>query len=108
MVHQGISNDSTEKDELHIVRSCLVLDHFLFFSLYSFSCIAKQVMILNQLQLLSCLDFLENNWSTSCLDSDITFWLLISTTPDPTHYQELPFISCASKYQVLCQPNTSN
>jgi hypothetical protein len=39
----------------------MVLEGFLFFSLYSFSCIAKQVTTLKQLRLLSCLDFLVTN-----------------------------------------------
>jgi len=38
-----------------IWRECwLALEDFLFFSLYSFSCIAKQVTTLKQLRLLSC------------------------------------------------------
>jgi hypothetical protein len=61
MVHQSMRNDSRVADELYINRVLLALEDFLFFSLYSFSCIAKQVMTLKQLRLLSCLDFLETN-----------------------------------------------
>jgi len=61
MVYQSMGNDSRVADELYIKRVLLVLEDFLFFSLYSFSCIAKQVTTLKQLRLLSCLDFLETN-----------------------------------------------
>jgi hypothetical protein len=49
MVHQSMRNDSRVADELYIKRVLLVLEDFLFFSLYSFSCIAKQVTTLKQL-----------------------------------------------------------
>jgi hypothetical protein len=55
-------NDSRVVDELYIKRMLLALEDFPFFSLYSFSCIAKQVTTLKQLRLLSCLDFLETNF----------------------------------------------
>jgi len=45
MVHWGMRNDSRVVDEVYIKRACLVLEDFLFFSLYSFSCIAKQVRL---------------------------------------------------------------
>jgi hypothetical protein len=66
MIHQSMTNDSRVADELYIKRVLLALEDFLFFSLYSFSCIAKQVTTLNQFRLLSglvlsCLDFLEMN-----------------------------------------------
>jgi hypothetical protein len=61
MVHRSIRNGSRMADELYIKRVLLALEGFLFFSLYSFSCIAKQVTTLKQLRLLSCLDFLETN-----------------------------------------------
>jgi len=43
MVHRSMRNDSRVADEVYIKRDCLVLEEFLFFSLYSFSFIAKQV-----------------------------------------------------------------
>ena len=45
MVHWSIRDDSRVADEVYIKRGCLVLEDFLFFSLYSFSCIAKQVRL---------------------------------------------------------------
>jgi hypothetical protein len=53
MVHRRMGNDSKVVDVLYIKRVWLVLEDFLFFSLYSFSCIAKQVTTLKQLRLLS-------------------------------------------------------
>jgi hypothetical protein len=61
MVHQSMRNDSRVTDGLYIKRVLLALEDFLFFSLYSFSCIAKQVTTLKQLRLLSCSDFLDTN-----------------------------------------------
>jgi hypothetical protein len=61
MVHRSMRNDSMVADELYIKRVLLALEDFLFFSLYSFSCIAKQVTTLKQFRLLSCLNFLETN-----------------------------------------------
>jgi hypothetical protein len=62
MVHQSMRNDSRVADQLYIKRVLLALEDFLLFSLYSFSCITKQVTTLKQLRLLSCLDFLETNF----------------------------------------------
>ena len=45
MVHQSIGNGSRAADEVYIKRGCWVSQDFLFFSLYSFSCIAKQVRL---------------------------------------------------------------
>jgi len=42
MVHRSMKNGSRVADELHIKRGLIVLEDFLFFSLYSFSYIAKQ------------------------------------------------------------------
>jgi len=67
MVHRSMGNDSRVADELYIKRVLLALGDFLFFSLYLFSCIAKQATTLKQLRLLSCLDFLENEYQASCL-----------------------------------------
>jgi len=46
MVHRSMENRSRVADELYIQRVLLALEDFLFFSLYSFSCIAKQVTTL--------------------------------------------------------------
>jgi hypothetical protein len=62
MLRQYISHDSRVADELYINRMLLALEDFLFFSLHSFTCIAKQFTTLKQLQLLSCLDFLDMNF----------------------------------------------
>jgi hypothetical protein len=61
MVHRSMEDDSRVADELYIKRVLLVLEDFLFFYLYWFSCIVKQVTTLKQLRILSCLDFLEMN-----------------------------------------------
>jgi len=42
MVHRSMRNDSRVADEVYIKRGCSELEDFLFFSLYSFSSIAKQ------------------------------------------------------------------
>jgi len=59
MVHRGMRNGSRVADELYIKRVLMVLEDFLFFSLYLFSCIAEQVTTLKQLRLLSCLVLLS-------------------------------------------------
>jgi len=41
MVHRSMRNGSRVADEEYIKRVFLAIDGFLFFSLYSFSCIAK-------------------------------------------------------------------
>jgi len=63
-----------------------VLEDFLFFSLYSFSCIAKQVTTLKQFQLISCLDSLETNLELLALFSIKHYLFPISLTPDPARY----------------------
>jgi hypothetical protein len=62
MVHWSMRNSSRVADELYIETVVLELEDFLFFSLYLFPCIAKQVTTLKQLRLLSCLDFLKTNF----------------------------------------------
>jgi len=56
-------------NKLYINTVLLTLEDFLFFSLYSFSCIAKQVTTLKQRQLLTCLDSLERNIESLVLSS---------------------------------------
>jgi len=41
MVHRSMENGSRVADELYIKRVLIALEDFLFFSLYSFSCIAS-------------------------------------------------------------------
>jgi len=45
MVYWNMRNDSSVVDEVYIKRGCLVLEDFLFFSLYSRCCIAKQARL---------------------------------------------------------------
>jgi len=49
MVHWSMRNGSRVAGELYIKRVLMALEDFLFFSLYSFSCIAKQVTTLKLL-----------------------------------------------------------
>jgi hypothetical protein len=74
MVHWSMNSGSRVADELYIKRVLLVLENFLFLSLYTFSCIAKQVMTLKQLRLWFSLDFLETNLKPPVL-FDITLLL---------------------------------
>jgi len=46
MVHRSMGNGSRVADGLYIKRVLLALEDFFFFSLYSFTCIAKQVTTL--------------------------------------------------------------
>jgi hypothetical protein len=62
MVHRSMRNVSRVADELYIQSVLLALVDFLFFSLYLFSCIAKQVTTLKQLPLVSCLDSPDMNF----------------------------------------------
>jgi len=103
MIHRSIGNDSGAADELYIKRVWLALENFLFFSLYCFSCIAKQVTTLKQLRLLSCIDSLETNFEHFVLFSDITLLLSISPTPDPACYTGT---SLASSYLILNVPTS--
>jgi len=101
MVHRSMGDGSRVADELYIKRMLMVLEGFLFFSLYSFSCIAKQVMTLKQLRLLSCLDSFETNFERLVLFSDIIFVLPISPTPDPVRYTRT---SLTTSYLILNVP----
>jgi len=73
MVHWGMEDDSRVADKLYIKRVLLALEGFLFFSLYLFSCIAKQVTTLKQLQLLPGLDSLNTNFERPLFLSDTHF-----------------------------------
>ena len=76
MVHWSMENGSRVADELYIKRVSMVLEDFLFFSLYSFSCIASNKY-----------DF--ERYSDSCsLDTHFEFSSAtsISPAPDPARY----------------------
>jgi len=82
MVHRRTRNGSRVEDEVYIKRGYVVLEELFYVSLYSLSCIAKQVRLWTSSDL--CLALIS--WirtSSACPDSDITFTLLISPTPDP-------------------------
>jgi len=103
MVHRSMRNGSRVADELYIKRVLIALEDFLFFSLYAFSCIAKQVTTLKQLRLLSCIDFLETNFEHLVLFSDITLVLPISPTPDSARYTRT---SLTTSYLILNVPTS--
>jgi len=67
MVHAAMKNGSMVVDKLYIKKRCCTLEDFLFFSLYSFLCIAMQVMTLKQLWSLSCSDSLDMNFENLVL-----------------------------------------
>ena len=52
MIHRSMRNGSRVADELYIKRVLMVLEDFLFFSLYSFSCIASNSTTLKDLLIL--------------------------------------------------------
>jgi len=52
MVYRSMRNDSRVADKLCMKRGGLAWEGFPLFSLYVFSCIAKQVMTMKQLRLL--------------------------------------------------------
>jgi len=74
MVYRSMRDDSRVADELYIKRALLALVGFLFFSVYSFSCIAKQFMTLKQLRLQSRPDLFETNIEPLVLFPDITIF----------------------------------
>ena len=88
MVHRSMGNGSRVANELYIKRVLLVLEDFLFFFLYSFSCIAKQVTTLEQFRLLTCLDSLDTNFErlSSCLHYHIWVSNITYAQPCPLHY----------------------
>jgi hypothetical protein len=55
MVYRSMRNGSRVPDGLYIKRVLLALENFLFFSVYLFSYITKQVTTLKQLRPLTCL-----------------------------------------------------
>jgi hypothetical protein len=94
MVYQSVRNCRRVVDELYITRVLLAFEDILFFSLYSFFSIAKQVMTLKQLRLLSCPDFLDTNFKRvlSCfLISHVGYQYHLRLTPPvtPAGYRRL-------------------
>jgi len=79
-------DDSRVVNELYIKRGCLVLEDFLFFSLYSFSCIAS-----NSTTSENTLNFFSLSLS---LDTHFEFSFATSTSPapDPTRYIYLLYL----------------
>jgi hypothetical protein len=75
MVLRSMRNGLRVADEVYIKRVLFVLEDFLFYSLYLFTGIAKQVTTLKQVQLLFCFDFLEMN-----IESFVLFGYYITVT----------------------------
>jgi len=73
IVHWGMRDGSGVAAELYIKTMLLALEGFLFFSLYSFSCIENQVTTLKQLRLLSCLQSLDMHFKRLLSRFDISF-----------------------------------
>jgi len=78
--------------KLNIKRGCWCWRIFCFFFIYLFSCIAKHIMTLNQLRLLSCSESLQRMWSAVVLFADIPVYIPISSTPDITSYTRMSHI----------------
>jgi hypothetical protein len=86
MVHQSIGDHSRVADEFCIKRVLLTLKDFLFFCLYSFSCIANQLTTLKQLRLLSCFMLISSVRISSTWPRVRQYCYSISPTPDHAHY----------------------
>ena len=93
-VHRSMKNESKVIDELYIKRGCLVLEVLQFFSLYLFSWIAKHVMTLKQLGLLTCLDL---NFELLCL-------VLISHNCYQYHLRLTPPVTAIMHSHLLTPP----
>jgi hypothetical protein len=89
MAHLNMRNGLRMAVQLYIQRVLSLLEDFLFFSHYSFSCIAMQVTTLKRLRLLSSLDSLEMHIKLLVLFSDITLLLSVSPTSDPACYSSV-------------------
>ena len=68
MVHRSMRDGSRVADELYIKRVLIVLEDFLFFSLYSFSCIASNSTTLKDNSIL----FLDTHFEFSPANIHIT------------------------------------
>ena len=75
MVHRSMEDGSRVADGLYIKRVLLVLEDFLFFSLYSFSCIASNSTTLENILILVPRYAFRVQYTTS-----------ISPAPDPARY----------------------
>jgi len=105
MVHRSMQNSSRVADKLYIKRVLPVLEDFLLFSFYWFSCITKQVTTLKQLRLLSWVDFLNTNFDHLLGCTDIIYELPISPTRDPTRDTRT---SPTTSYLILNVPTSLN
>ena len=94
MILRSMENDSRVPDKLYMLWGWLVLEDFLFFSLYSFSCIEKLPTTLKQLRLWSCLDALEINFEP-CLRVQISHYHY------PNHQRPTPPVTLNRVYQIL-------
>jgi len=82
MVYWSMRNNSEVADELYTRRVYWRWRISFLFSLYSFCCIAKQVITLKQLWSFSCFDSSRYELRLLCLVSEITCSLPISPTID--------------------------
>jgi len=83
MVHQSMRNGLKVADELNIQRVLMALEEVIFFSLYSFSCTAKEVMTLKQLRLFSWPDLFSTIIERLVLFSEMILLSPISPTLNP-------------------------
>jgi len=86
MVHRSMRNDLRVADKVYIKRGCLVLEDFLFFSLYSFSWIAKQARHWNSFD--SCLFLTLSIRTSKSILSRSRYYL---TVTDITYPRPCPF-----------------
>ena len=107
MVQCIIRDDSRVAYELCVKTCFLVLEDFLFFSLYSIACIARQGTTLTELRLLFCLYPSKQTLSTFVWFTISHYLLPISPMPDPANYRNTQYsivwdtwISCKTKWQI--------
>jgi len=81
----------------------LAWEDFVFFSRYSFSCIATKVTALNPHQPMPCSEFWKQTSITSVLLSHISWFLPVSPTPVPAHYTRITLITM---YLILNLPTS--
>jgi len=80
LVHRSMEDDSKVTNGLYIKRGCLALEDFLFFSLYSFSCIAS-----NSPTLINVLD--------SCPCPCLSIRISSSVLQHPHHLRPTPSVT---------------
>jgi hypothetical protein len=89
-----MGDDSRVTNELYIKRGCLVLEDFLFFSVYSFSCIASNSTTL-KIFLNSCFcSCLSIRTSSSALQHPYYLRPIPPVTPQDNHALSLVCSSC--------------